>query len=399
MVLDAPKGGVRFTFLVRLVPVNQALLSYALGAAGVPLRVAVAGNLGMFTHMLPTVYFGAAAVHMTRMAGKGHREWEIDGVLLMLGLGVCVAVAAADHAARVGRDRRWSGRRAGRRAFARFLSVDPSLDRSIAVLQPGSSRWSSSSSAGCQSFRTVRRAILAMRGRRSELATAPAGIDWRSGLPEDEPTENVHDEEIRMLRIATWTLALWVLALATPSSAVDLCAKLDGKTGEVKDGTSVKLRTLCKTKNGTPVEASVGTAVSFAETPGSIGVLDTDTEIAKLSDPSAGGVLVVATPVRIVLTGSVTIGNSANNGEFSIIDCQFQVSGDGGPFEFVGVASSTESIGNTNHDEQFNVSLVTVIDRAAGSYDARIVCRDTFSSASSGPAVRGASFSAVSTPH
>ena len=92
MVRDAPEGGVRFTFLVRLVPVNQALLSYALGAAGVPLRTAVAGNLGMFTHMLPTVYFGAAAVHVTRMAGRGHREWEIDGVLLMLGLGVCVAL-------------------------------------------------------------------------------------------------------------------------------------------------------------------------------------------------------------------------------------------------------------------------------------------------------------------
>ena len=93
LVRNATKGGVRFTFLVRLVPVNQALLSYALGAAGVPLRDAFAGNLGMFTHMLPTVYFGAAAVHMTRMAGKSHKEWEIDGVLLMLGLAVCVALA------------------------------------------------------------------------------------------------------------------------------------------------------------------------------------------------------------------------------------------------------------------------------------------------------------------
>ena len=92
MVLDAPQRGVRFTFLARLVPINAALLSYALGAAGVPLRAAVVGNLGMFTHMLPTVYFGAAAVHMTRMAGKGHKEWEIEGVLLMLGLGACVAL-------------------------------------------------------------------------------------------------------------------------------------------------------------------------------------------------------------------------------------------------------------------------------------------------------------------
>jgi hypothetical protein len=44
----------------------------------------------MLTHMFPTVYFGAAAAHLTRMAGTGHREWETEGVLLLLGLGVCV---------------------------------------------------------------------------------------------------------------------------------------------------------------------------------------------------------------------------------------------------------------------------------------------------------------------
>lgn len=93
LVRDAPQGGIRFTLLLRLVPVNQALLSYALGAAGVPLRVAAAGNLGMFTHMFPPVYFGAAAVQMTRMAGKGHREWEMEGVLMMLGLAACVVLA------------------------------------------------------------------------------------------------------------------------------------------------------------------------------------------------------------------------------------------------------------------------------------------------------------------
>jgi len=92
MVADAPRRGVRFTFLARLVPINQALLGYALGAAGVPLRAAAVGNLGMFTHMLPTVYFGAVAVHVTRMAGKGHREWEVGGVLLVLGFGVSVAL-------------------------------------------------------------------------------------------------------------------------------------------------------------------------------------------------------------------------------------------------------------------------------------------------------------------
>jgi uncharacterized membrane protein YdjX (TVP38/TMEM64 family) len=92
VVRAAPKGGARFVFLVRLVPINQALVSYALGAAGVPLRAALAGNPAMFTHTFPTLYFGAAAVHITRMAGTGHQQWERDGILLLLGLGVCVAI-------------------------------------------------------------------------------------------------------------------------------------------------------------------------------------------------------------------------------------------------------------------------------------------------------------------
>lgn len=89
-VLAAPQGGTRFALLIRMVPINQALLSYALGAAGMPLREAAVGNLAMITHLFPTVYFGAAAVHVTRMAGTGHREWETEGVLFLLGLGVTV---------------------------------------------------------------------------------------------------------------------------------------------------------------------------------------------------------------------------------------------------------------------------------------------------------------------
>lgn len=93
LVRKAADGGTRATLLVRLVPVNQALLGYALGAAGVPLRNAFAGNLGMFPHMLPTLWFGAAAVHVTRMAGTGHTQWERDAVLGLIALGVSVGIA------------------------------------------------------------------------------------------------------------------------------------------------------------------------------------------------------------------------------------------------------------------------------------------------------------------
>jgi uncharacterized membrane protein YdjX (TVP38/TMEM64 family) len=93
LVAKAAGGGTRLTFLTRLVPVNQAILSYALGAAGVPLRYALLGNFGMFPHALPTVFLGTAALHMTRMAGTGHTQWERDAVLGMVALGVLLVAA------------------------------------------------------------------------------------------------------------------------------------------------------------------------------------------------------------------------------------------------------------------------------------------------------------------
>lgn len=93
LVEKAVDGGTRTTFATRLVPLNQALLSYALGAAGVPLRNAVLGNFGMFVHTLPTVFVGTAALHVTRMAGSGHTQWERNGVLGMIALALVLLVA------------------------------------------------------------------------------------------------------------------------------------------------------------------------------------------------------------------------------------------------------------------------------------------------------------------
>ena len=103
--------------------------------------------------------------------------------------------------------------------------------------------------------------------------------------------------------------------------------------------------------------------------------------------------------MRIVLTGAVTIGNQASIGQFSVVECQFQVSDNGGTFANVGVPMSMESIGNSNHDQRADIPLTAVLDRLAGSYDARIVCIDTFHSASSLPVFRSVAFSAVANPN
>jgi uncharacterized membrane protein YdjX (TVP38/TMEM64 family) len=111
-VREAAAGGWRSVFLIRLVPLNPALVSYALGAAGVPWRDVLIGNLGMLAHMFPTVYFAAAAVSVTHMAGRSHRELEIDGALLLIGLVACAVLLLRIRRyawSRIGEDARPTG--------------------------------------------------------------------------------------------------------------------------------------------------------------------------------------------------------------------------------------------------------------------------------------------------
>lgn len=90
----AEKQGASLVFWIRLLPINPAVFSYALGAVHVPSRAVAIGTLGMFPHLFFDVYLGTVAAHVTKMAGAGHRDWEIKGVGLVLGL---VAVAALAH--------------------------------------------------------------------------------------------------------------------------------------------------------------------------------------------------------------------------------------------------------------------------------------------------------------
>jgi hypothetical protein len=46
----------------------------------------------MLLHMFPTVYFGAAAAHLTRMSREGHPAWELREAALIVGLLASVVV-------------------------------------------------------------------------------------------------------------------------------------------------------------------------------------------------------------------------------------------------------------------------------------------------------------------
>ena len=88
----ARSRGAPLVFWLRLIPMSPAMLSYALAAVDVPFRAVALGTLGMLPHLFLTVYFGAAAAHVTRMAARGHRDWGVEGLVLGLGLVACAAL-------------------------------------------------------------------------------------------------------------------------------------------------------------------------------------------------------------------------------------------------------------------------------------------------------------------
>lgn len=120
-------------------------------------------------------------------------------------------------------------------------------------------------------------------------------------------------------------------------------------------------------------------------------------EVANLAGAGGSGALEVTVPSRLVVTGAVTIGNQASTGAFSVMSCQLQIDGGSG-FAAIGLPQGSESIGNSNHDEAYNLALTAAVDRPAGTYDTRIVCTDTFGTATSRPISRNASLTVTALP-
>jgi uncharacterized membrane protein YdjX (TVP38/TMEM64 family) len=84
----ARKDATRVSLLVRMLPVNVALISYTLSAAGVSFRPYLIGSIGMLPHLSITVLLGDAASRVTRIAGQGHRAWTVEAAASLAGLAV-----------------------------------------------------------------------------------------------------------------------------------------------------------------------------------------------------------------------------------------------------------------------------------------------------------------------
>ncbi len=87
-VLRAARSqSLRLIFLLRLMPLNTAIVSYALGAGGIRFRPFAIGTLGLFPHMFLTVYLGYSAKRLTALSASQQSGWHVEQIALVAGLG------------------------------------------------------------------------------------------------------------------------------------------------------------------------------------------------------------------------------------------------------------------------------------------------------------------------
>ncbi len=82
----------RLQLLVRLTPVNPAMLSYLLGAAGVRFWRFLLASLATAPSLLVEVYFGHTGKHVIRLAGGATKMAAPQILILIGGLAICIVV-------------------------------------------------------------------------------------------------------------------------------------------------------------------------------------------------------------------------------------------------------------------------------------------------------------------
>jgi uncharacterized membrane protein YdjX (TVP38/TMEM64 family) len=82
----------RLQVLLRLTPLNPAVISYVLGAAGVRFGGFFTACLALIPHALLEVYFGHAGKQMAKMAAADGRSDLINGAVIVGGLAAGILV-------------------------------------------------------------------------------------------------------------------------------------------------------------------------------------------------------------------------------------------------------------------------------------------------------------------
>lgn len=82
----------RLQFLVRLTPINPAIMSYLLGATHVRVTGFLIACLAHMPAIMVEVYFGHASTNMVKIADGSMKHALLDDAILFGGLGACIVV-------------------------------------------------------------------------------------------------------------------------------------------------------------------------------------------------------------------------------------------------------------------------------------------------------------------
>lgn len=88
----AQQNGARLQFMLRLTPINAAMVNYLLGASGVRLPPYLLATIGMLPGSFMDVYFGHVAKHVATTAARVNPHSTLHLVLTIAGFLVCVAI-------------------------------------------------------------------------------------------------------------------------------------------------------------------------------------------------------------------------------------------------------------------------------------------------------------------
>lgn len=83
---------LRLQLLIRLTPLNRALTSYVLSAAGVGFTRFLAACVGLLPSLCLEVYFGYAGKHLAKAASEPHHTVILHDIVLVAGLVVAITV-------------------------------------------------------------------------------------------------------------------------------------------------------------------------------------------------------------------------------------------------------------------------------------------------------------------
>jgi uncharacterized membrane protein YdjX (TVP38/TMEM64 family) len=93
--LAVHRQGLRLQLLLRMAPINATSVNYVLGATGIRFPIYLIATVGLIPSIIVNVYFGYAASHVTKVAGKASENSTLHTVATVVGLIVCIAVMIA----------------------------------------------------------------------------------------------------------------------------------------------------------------------------------------------------------------------------------------------------------------------------------------------------------------